>query len=182
MSRHFLPNPKISPVPAICLPEHFSMGSRMGFHRRRQRAEGRSCRIRSSLRLVRVCITGRRAFGTRHSASKGVSLRRRFAVKPIDASSNVNARETMKRFHEQIVEAFPISDHRNKKLLMIVPDGTRTAPVGTVFQAFFEHLGPVAGAIDVMVALGTHPPMSEEAICRRLEISTVERGSTYRKV
>src|SRR6187401_3799688 len=91
-------------------------------------------------------------------------------------------RETMKRFHEQIVEAFPISDHRNKKLLMIVPDGTRTAPVGTVFQAFFEHLGPVAGAIDVMVALGTHPPMSEEAVCRRLEISTVERGSTYRKV
>ena len=88
----------------------------------------------------------------------------------------------MKRFHEQIVEAFPISDHRNKKLLMIVPDGTRTAPVGTVFQAFFEHLGPVAGAIDVMVALGTHPPMSEEAVCRRLEISTLERGSTYRKV
>jgi len=88
----------------------------------------------------------------------------------------------MKRFHEQIVEAFPISDHRNKKLLMIVPDGTRTAPVGTVFQAFFEYLGPVAGAIDVMVALGTHPPMSEEAICRRLEISTVERGSTYRTV
>ena len=87
----------------------------------------------------------------------------------------------MKRFHEQIVEAFPISDHRNKKLLMIVPDGTRTAPIGTVFQALFGHLGP-AGAIDVMVALGTHPPMSEEAVCRRLEISTVERNSTYRKV
>jgi nickel-dependent lactate racemase len=65
---------------------------------------------------------------------------------------------------------------------MIVPDGTRTAPVGMMFQNLFEHLGEVASAIDVMVALGTHPPMSEEAICERLEISAAERGSTYRNV
>jgi len=83
---------------------------------------------------------------------------------------------------EQIAASFPASDDRSKKILMIVPDGTRTAPVGMIFQAIFEHLSPVVSAIDVMVALGTHPPMSEEAICRRLEISAAERGSTYRKV
>jgi len=33
-----------------------------------------------------------------------------------------------------------------------------------------------------MVALGTHPPMSEEAICRRLEISESDRHSTYSRV
>ena len=82
----------------------------------------------------------------------------------------------------QIAASFPASDHRSKKILVIVPDGTRTAPVGMIFHDIFEHLSPVVSAIDVMVALGTHPPMSEEAICRRLEISAAERGSTYRKV
>jgi len=89
---------------------------------------------------------------------------------------------TASRVFEQIVAACPLPDYRGKKLLMIVPDGTRTAPVGSMFQSIFEHLGPVANAIDIMVALGTHPPMSEEAICRRLEISGAERGSTYRNV
>jgi nickel-dependent lactate racemase len=83
---------------------------------------------------------------------------------------------------EQIAEACPQSDYSGKKLLMIVPDGTRTAPVGKMFQTVFELLGPVTSAIDVMIALGTHPPMSEQAICERLEISASDRGSTYRKV
>ncbi len=34
----------------------------------------------------------------------------------------------------------------------------------------------------MLVALGTHPPMSEEAICGRLDISLEERGGTYRGV
>jgi len=83
---------------------------------------------------------------------------------------------------EQIAEACPAPDYRDKKLLLIVPDGTRTAPVGLMFQAIFEHLGKVARALDVMIALGTHPPMSDEAICRRLDISAADRGATYRKV
>ena len=83
---------------------------------------------------------------------------------------------------EQIAEACPLSDYRGKRLLLIVPDGTRTAPVGMMFQAIFEHVGTVAGALDVMIALGTHPPMNEEAICRRLEISAADRESTYRNV
>ena len=38
---------------------------------------------------------------------------------------------------------------------------------------------PVAAAFDVMIALGTHQPMSEEAICHRLEISEEERRGKY---
>jgi nickel-dependent lactate racemase len=34
-------------------------------------------------------------------------------------------------------------------------------------------------AFDVMVALGTHPPMSEQAICERLEINPDERRSVF---
>jgi nickel-dependent lactate racemase len=36
--------------------------------------------------------------------------------------------------------------------------------------------------MDVLIALGTHQPMSEEAICDRLEISLEERQNKYEKV
>jgi nickel-dependent lactate racemase len=69
-----------------------------------------------------------------------------------------------------------------QKVLLIIPDATRTAPIGPVFHALHPILAPVARQIDVMVALGTHPPMSEEAICQRLEITLEERRATYSKV
>jgi nickel-dependent lactate racemase len=74
------------------------------------------------------------------------------------------------------------TDFAGKKVLLIIPDATRTAPVGPVFHILHPILSAVAEKIDVMVALGTHPPMSEEAICRRLEITLQERRSTYAKV
>ena len=67
-------------------------------------------------------------------------------------------------------------------MLLIIPDGTRTAPVGLMFRALHDQLSPVARAFDVLVALGTHPPMSEAAICRRLEITPEQRASTYASV
>jgi nickel-dependent lactate racemase len=67
-------------------------------------------------------------------------------------------------------------------VLLIVPDGTRTAPVGLLFQALHEQIGRVARAFDVLVALGTHQPMSEAAICQRLEISEDQRRSAYGRV
>ena len=73
-------------------------------------------------------------------------------------------------------------DCRGQRLLLIVPDGTRTAPVGLLFQTLFQQIGPAAKALDVLIALGTHQPMSEEAICERLEISPEERRSTYSRV
>jgi lactate racemase len=66
-----------------------------------------------------------------------------------------------------------------KKVLLIVPDGTRTCPFGMLFKGIFAQIGARAFALDVMIALGTHQPMSEEAICHRLEISVEERHSKY---
>jgi len=83
---------------------------------------------------------------------------------------------------EQVARACPESDYRGKRVLMIVPDGTRTAPVGLMFQTIYEQLGVVTAKLDVMVALGTHPPMDDDAICRRLEISGGDRNSIYQHV
>ncbi|HWQ92097.1 MAG TPA: lactate racemase domain-containing protein, partial [Clostridia bacterium] len=70
-------------------------------------------------------------------------------------------------------------NYRGKRVLLIVPDSTRTAPVGALFQALHRQISGVTRALDVLVALGTHQPMSEEAICQRLEITEGERRQTY---
>lgn len=74
------------------------------------------------------------------------------------------------------------TDLNGKRVLLIIPDGTRTAPIGMLFKSFFERFSQDASKIDVLIALGTHPPMSEEAINERLELTAEERSGTYGKV
>lgn len=76
----------------------------------------------------------------------------------------------------------PAGHFQGKRVLLIVPDSTRTAPVGMVFKNLFATHGSTVAAMDVMIALGTHQPMSEEAICQRLEISLEERRGPYSSV
>lgn len=76
----------------------------------------------------------------------------------------------------------PQEAYRGRRVLLIIPDGTRTAPVGLLFKTLFAQLGTVVRSIDILVALGTHQPMSDAAICDRLEIDAQERGTTYAKV
>src|SRR3954471_12020911 len=80
---------------------------------------------------------------------------------------------------ELIAQACPAKDYRGKKVLLIVPDATRTCPLGMLFKGIFDQIGAEAAALDVMIALGTHQPMSEEAVCHRLEISIEERHARY---
>jgi lactate racemase len=69
-----------------------------------------------------------------------------------------------------------------KRVLLIVPDATRTAPVDMLFRVLHDLLGGTAAQLDVMIALGTHPPMSDEAINTRLGITAEERSGKYRRV
>lgn len=81
-----------------------------------------------------------------------------------------------------VASALAGADFEGKKLLLIVPDGTRTAPVGAVFKAIHRVIGERVAQLDVLIALGTHQPMSEAAIRDRLEISESEREGLYKKV
>jgi lactate racemase len=78
-----------------------------------------------------------------------------------------------------IGRACPQPDYRDQRVLLIVPDGTRTAPVGLLFKTLHAAIGESTRAFDVLVALGTHQPMSEAAICQRLEITATERHDRY---
>src|SRR6266545_3576009 len=89
---------------------------------------------------------------------------------------------THAQVRDLVEEACPAKEYRDKKVLCIVPDGTRTAPVGSLFQLLYWQIGEGTKELDVLIALGTHQPMSESAICQRLEISEAERRETYRRV
>jgi nickel-dependent lactate racemase len=89
---------------------------------------------------------------------------------------------TPTQVEEIVSRACPTGSYKGKRVLLIVPDGTRTAPIGLVFKALHAQIGDVTTAMDVLIALGTHQPMSEAAICWRLDISETERSKLYRRV
>jgi nickel-dependent lactate racemase len=70
-------------------------------------------------------------------------------------------------------------DIAGKRILAIVPDGTRTAPMGLMFRILHDLLARRASSFDVLIATGTHPPMSDDAIRERFELSAADRGGTY---
>ena len=70
-------------------------------------------------------------------------------------------------------------DNNGKRVLIIIPDSTRTAPLPLFFRLFHELLWGHVKALDYLVALGTHPPMSEEALNKLVGISPQERETTY---
>jgi lactate racemase len=73
----------------------------------------------------------------------------------------------------------PADDFRQQRVLLIVPDATRTAPLPLLFDALHAHLRPVVAQFDVMIALGTHPPMSEAQIGKLLGIDPAERQRLF---
>lgn len=69
-----------------------------------------------------------------------------------------------------------------KRVLVIIPDSTRSGPMPTLFRLLHEILSPHVAALDFLIALGTHPPMSEEAIHRYLNVTPEEMATRFRNV
>jgi nickel-dependent lactate racemase len=68
-----------------------------------------------------------------------------------------------------------------QKVLVLIPDHTRTIPLPQLFCLLVEILHDV-GRLDFMVALGTHPPLSPEQLNKLVGITAEERRSVYRHV
>ncbi len=69
-----------------------------------------------------------------------------------------------------------------KRVIVIIPDGTRTAPIAMMFRLFHELLNGRAAALDYLIALGTHQPMSEDAINKRIGVTAEERAGKFANV
>lgn len=79
------------------------------------------------------------------------------------------------------LESLPLT---GKRVLVIVPDGTRTMPLPLFFRLLVKHLRETARArcITFLIALGTHPPMSDDAILKLLGLPADERHTAYADV
>lgn len=61
-----------------------------------------------------------------------------------------------------------------KRVLVIIPDGTRTMPMPQFFALLRELLEGSVAALDFLVALGTHAPMDEAALSRLVGAPVVD--------
>jgi nickel-dependent lactate racemase len=69
-----------------------------------------------------------------------------------------------------------------KRVIIIIPDSTRTAPIPQMFRLFHELLDGRVARLDFLIALGTHQMMSEEAIDKHLGVTREERATKFSKV
>src|SRR6266851_595807 len=75
---------------------------------------------------------------------------------------------------EQACAELAVTD---KRVLVIIPDGTRTSPLPLMFRLFHKHLGQRARQLDFLVALGTHQPMTAQALSRLVGTPVAENGA-----
>ncbi|HXI57015.1 MAG TPA: lactate racemase domain-containing protein, partial [Polyangia bacterium] len=77
------------------------------------------------------------------------------------------------------LDALPFDGQR---ILVLIPDSTRTFPGGLFFRLLTRFLLPRVRGLDFLVALGTHPPMSEAALLALVGITAEEKATTYKDV
>ncbi|MEW6355509.1 MAG: lactate racemase domain-containing protein [Planctomycetota bacterium] len=69
-----------------------------------------------------------------------------------------------------------------KKVVALIPDHTRSGPIGMVIKMVYDAIGKQCKLFDCLVALGTHPPMPEDKILERCELTRKEWRTKYKKM
>ena len=124
---------------------------------------------------VRISTEGDRGLGQRTNIIfKRVTMIQEQAV---SESGHTLSEETIRQTLRRALEG----RFRNRKVLTLIPDHTRSLPLPFLFRALVEILRD-AQTLDFLVALGTHPPLSEDRLCRLVGISAAERRTTFRRV
>jgi lactate racemase len=82
---------------------------------------------------------------------------------PIDTSSEYLSRDQL---WQQTSDGLARLSLDGKRVLVIIPDGTRTMPMPVMFDMIGRALGPRVAALDYLVALGTHSPMDDAQLSR----------------
>lgn len=70
----------------------------------------------------------------------------------------------------------------DKRVLVIIPDRTRTAPIPLMFRLLHELLQESVRKLDYLIALGTHRPLTEEAINQLIGVTSKERSGRYARI
>lgn len=71
--------------------------------------------------------------------------------------------------------------YSGQKVLILIPDHTRTIPLPFLFRQLVQILHDTK-QLDFMVALGTHPPLSDEQLRRLVGITKAEQAGVYQHI
>ncbi|MDZ7268934.1 MAG: lactate racemase domain-containing protein [candidate division KSB1 bacterium] len=82
---------------------------------------------------------------------------------------------------ELCAQAFESRSLTGKRILAIIPDNTRSAPIDLMFRTVYQLLADRVARLDFLIALGTHPPLSEAGISQRLGLGNGELRTRYAK-
>jgi nickel-dependent lactate racemase len=94
----------------------------------------------------------------------------------IGTPTNTLSDADVQRLLAEALDRLPLDGRR---LLVIIPDSTRTAPIPLMFRLLYERLGERVARLDYLIALGTHPPMPEAAIEQLVGVGAAERAARY---
>ena len=78
-------------------------------------------------------------------------------------------------------EAMAAEQLDGKRLLVVIPDHTRTCPLGMMFRLLYREVAERVHTLDFLIALGTHPPMTEAQIYERVELTPREHREIFPK-
>src|ERR1041385_8018019 len=93
---------------------------------------------------------------------------------PVETPTRIVGRGETARYldaselHDIVREGIETGGFAGKRVLCLVPDGTRTMPMPLMYSLFQELLRPHVPALDFLVALGTHAPMSDEHLSQMI--------------
>src|SRR5579885_1682550 len=95
------------------------------------------------------------------------------------STTAILAVDDIRQLIARAIDPLPLDGRR---VLIIIPDGTRTAPIPLFFRLLNEQLGRRVAQLDYLIALGTHPHMSPAAIDRLVGTTADERAQRYPSV
>lgn len=87
-----------------------------------------------------------------------------------------------KQIESIIMKGLEKKDFKAKKLLVVVPDLTRTCPTALIFKTICEKLSSSVKKLDFLIALGTHPPLNDGQIEKLFGMSKKKIKEKYRVV
>ena len=82
---------------------------------------------------------------------------------------------------EIIERGTPASLYEKKRVLVLTPDATRSCPLPMMVRIVREAIGKRAAKLDFMVAVGTHPPLSEGKILELYGITPQDRKEKFER-
>src|SRR5712664_245946 len=97
----------------------------------------------------------------------------------MEGHSELNRGLTEGEVREVLANAFSEMRVDGRRILVLIPDDTRHAPIPMLFRLLNEILGTEAARLDFMIALGTHPAMTPAAVDKLVGMPESERNRRF---